>query len=256
MELPPIIFGTLIKRYKRFLADVELEDGSIITVHCPNTGRMTTCAEPGWRVALSDSKNPKRKYRYTWELVHNGQCWICVHTGRANEMAFEAVSKGTIPELAGYAEVLREQTFGNSRFDLLLKRKGVAPASPLSGEPVARSLREARPTTSEALCYVEVKNVTLLADDGCYAFPDAVTERGRKHLLELVEVIKAGHRAAMLYVIPRSDGAAFRAAREIDPSYADALQSAVSAGVEVYAWQAAVSPSELYLSTAVGMITR
>ena len=210
----------------------------------------------GWRVALSDSQNPKRKYRYTWELVHNGAGWICVHTGRANEMAFEAVSNGTIPELAGYTEILREQTFGNSRFDLLLKRKGVAPASPLSGEPVARSLREARPTTSEALCYVEVKNVTLLADDGCYAFPDAVTERGRKHLLELINVVKAGHRAAMLYVIPRSDGTAFRAAREIDPSYADALQSAVSAGVEVYAWQATVSPSELYLSTAVGMITR
>ena len=252
----PIIFGTLIKRYKRFLADVELEDGSVITAHCPNTGRMTTCAEPGWRVALSDSRNPKRKYRYTWELVHNGDGWICVNTGRANEMAFEAVSNGAIPKLDGYTEVLREQTFGNSRFDLLLKRKGVAPASPLSGEPVARSLWEACPATSEALCYIEVKNVTLLAADGCYAFPDAVTERGRKHLLELINVVKAGHRAAMLYVIPRSDGTAFRAAREIDPAYADTLQSAVSAGVEVYAWQAAVSPSELYLSAAVGMITR
>ena len=90
MKLPPIIFGTLIKRYKRFLADVELEDGSVMTVHCPNTGRMTTCIEPGWRVALSDSCNPKRKHRYTWELVHNGKCWICVNTGRANEMALEA----------------------------------------------------------------------------------------------------------------------------------------------------------------------
>jgi sugar fermentation stimulation protein A len=231
MQLPPIIFGTLIKRYKRFLADVELEDGSIITAHCPNTGRMTTCAEPGWRVALSDSQNPKRKYRYTWELVHNGDCWICVNTGRANEMAFEAVSNGTIPELAGYSEVLREQTFGNSRFDLLL-------------------------CDGDKRCYVEVKNVTLLADDGCYAFPDAVTERGRKHLIELVNVVHSGHRAAMLYVIPRSDGTAFRAAREVDASYADALQTAVSAGVEVYAWQATVSPSELYLSTAVGMFTQ
>ena len=223
MKLPPVIFGTLIRRYKRFLADVELEDGSVITAHCPNTGRMTTCAEPGWRVALSDSQNPKRKYRYTWELVHNGDCWICVNTGRANEMAFEAVSGGVVPELAGYAEVLREQRFGNSRFDLLLR-------------------------DGERLCYVEVKNVTLLAADGCYAFPDAVTERGRKHLNELIEVVKAGHRAAMLYVIPRSDGTAFRAAHEIDPAYADALKAAVSAGVEAYAWQAVVTPEKLMLN--------
>ncbi|VGO17831.1 Sugar fermentation stimulation protein A [Pontiella desulfatans] len=222
MELPPVIFGTLIKRYKRFLADVELDDGSIITAHCPNTGRMTTCAEPGWRVALSDSQNPKRKYRYTWELVHNGDCWICVNTGRANEMAFEAVSNKVIPELAGYDEVLREQTFGNSRFDLLLKR-------------------------GDDLCYVEVKNVTLLADDGCYAFPDAVTERGRKHLNELVDVVKAGHRAAMLFVIPRSDGTTFRAAHEIDPQYADALEHAASNGVEVHAWGGEVSPGGLKL---------
>ena len=117
----PLLFGTLIKRYKRFLADVELDDGSIITAHCPNTGRMTTCAEPGWRVALSDSQNPKRKYPFTLELVHNGTCWICVNTGRANQIAVEAVSKGWIPELSGYAEVLREKKFGNSRFDLLLK---------------------------------------------------------------------------------------------------------------------------------------
>ena len=226
MNLPPLIFGTLIKRYKRFLADVGLEDGRVITAHCPNTGRMTSCAEPGWRVALSDSRNPKRKHRYTWELVHNGDCWICVNTGRANEMAFEAVSSGILPELAGYTETLREQTFGNSRFDLLLR-------------------------DGDKRCYVEVKNVTLLAGDGCYAFPDAVTERGRKHLLELMEVVKAGHRAAMLYVIPRSDGTIFRAAREIDPAYADALNAAVTAGVEIYCRHAAVSPEEVRLADAV-----
>jgi sugar fermentation stimulation protein A len=226
MNLPPLVFGTLIKRYKRFLADVELDDGTLITAHCPNTGRMTTCAEPGWRVALSDSQNPQRKYRFTWELVHNGQCWICVHTGRANQMAFEAVSQNIIPAFAGYTEVLREQTFGNSRFDLLL-RKG------------------------DALCYIEVKNVTLRADDGCYAFPDAVTERGRKHLNELVDVVNAGHRAAMLYVIPRSDGTAFRAAREIDPQYADALEAAEVAGVEIHVWHARVAPESLHLSDPV-----
>lgn len=224
-----MIFGTLIQRYKRFLADVELDDGTLITAHCPNTGRMTTCAEPGWRVALSDSQNPKRKYRFTWELVHNGQGWICVNTGRANEMAAEAVGNEIIHGLSGYAEVLREQKFGNSRFDLLLR-------------------------TGENLCYVEVKNVTLLAQDGCYAFPDAVTERGRKHLNELIEVIKAGHRAAMLYVIPRSDGTAFRAAEEIDPEYSAALKDALAAGVEVYAWRADVSPEEIRLAEPVAWI--
>lgn len=230
MELPPTIFGTLIKRYKRFLADVELDDGTVITAHCPNTGRMTTCAEPGWRVVLSDSENPKRKYRYTWELVHNGDCWICVNTGRANEMAFEAVSKGWIPELAGYDEVLREQKFGNSRFDLLLKK-------------------------GDDLCYVEVKNVTLLAEDGRLAFPDAVTERGRKHLNELIEVVRARHRAAMLFVIPRADGTGFRAAHEIDPQYADALKGAAENGVELHAWQAEVSPAALKISKNIPVVS-
>ena len=226
MNLPPVIFGTLIKRYKRFLADVELEDGSVITVHCPNTGRMTACAEPGWKVALSTSDNPKRKYRHTWELVHNGDCWICVNTGRANPIAFEAVSKGWIPELSGYDEVIREQTFGNSRFDLLLKK-------------------------GDERCYVEVKSVTLLADDGTYAFPDAVTERGRKHLNELIEVVKVGYRAAMLFVIPRSDGTTFRAAHEIDPKYAEALKVAAASGVELHAWRAEVSPERLKLEVPV-----
>jgi len=227
MTFPPLIYGTLINRYKRFLADVELADGSVITVHCPNTGRMTTCAEPGWRVALSDRHNPKRKYRFTWELVHNGQCWICVNTGCANKIAFEAVSNGIIPELAGYADVLREQTFGNSRFDLLLK----------NGEA--------------DLCYVEVKSVTLVTDDGCYAFPDAPTDRGRKHLNELIEVVKAGHRAAMLFVVLRSDGSTFRAAHEVDSKYADALETAKAAGVEVHVWRAEVSPEELRLHRRV-----
>ena len=226
MQLPPLVFGILIRRYKRFLADVELDDGTVITAHCPNTGRMTTCAELGWRVALSDSHNPTRKYRFKWEMVHNGNCWICVNTGRTNELAAEAIGGGTISGLSGYAEVLREQTFGSSRFDLLLR-------------------------TGENLCYIEVKNVTLLAEDGCYAFPDAVTVRGRKHLNELIDVIKAGHRAAMLYVVPRSDGTTFRVADEIDPEYFHALEQAKAAGVEVYVWRAVVSPEEIRLIESV-----
>ena len=230
MLLPPPVFGRLIRRYQRFLADVELDDGSVITAHCPNTGRMTTCAEPGWRVALSDSGNPKRKYRFTWELVHNGTCWICINTGRANDAAEEAIRNGVIPDLRGYREILREQHFGNSRFDLLLR---------------ADSGKDA---PSESCCYVEVKSVTLLADDGCCAFPDTVTQRGLKHLLELMEVVRAGHRAAMLFVIPRSDGSGFRAAHEIDPAYAAALKSAASLGVCIHAWQADVSPESIQIT--------
>ncbi|MCF7849079.1 MAG: DNA/RNA nuclease SfsA [Kiritimatiellales bacterium] len=227
----PLIQGRLLKRYKRFLADVELDDGTVITAHCPNTGRMTTCAEPGWRVALSESGNPKRKYRHTWELVHNGTCWIGVNTGRANALAAEAIHAGLIPELAGYDEVLREQRFGNSRFDLLLRGEGSS-------------------------CYVEVKSVTLVAGDGCYIFPDAVTERGRKHLNELVNAVRAGYRAVMLFVIQRPDGTAFRAAEEIDPDYAAALKNAAENGVELLAWRADVSPDELRLVLPVPIVVK
>jgi len=261
MKLPPLVFGTLLRRYKRFLADVKLEDGSVVTAHCPNTGRMTTCAEPGWKVALSDSHNPKRKYRHTWELVHNGACWICVNTGRANAMAFEAVSKGWIPELAGYAEVLREQTFGDSRFDLLLRGAAIPPSF-YHGDTEARrdgKLRDSEPPAKREvknggeLCHVEVKSVTLLAADGSYAFPDAVTARGRKHLAGLVDAVKAGHRAAMLFAIARSDGAGFRIADEIDPGYFQALEAAMAAGVEALAWRAKVSPEELRLVEPVAI---
>ena len=227
----PLVFGTLVRRYKRFMADVQLDDGRVVTAHCPNTGRMTGCVGEGWRVALSDSRNPKRKYRYTWELVHNGMCWICVNTGRANTLAFDAVTNGIVPELAGYSDVLREQKFGSSRFDLLLRN-------------------------ASEKCYVEVKNVTLLTDDGCYAFPDAVTERGRKHLHELIDAVRAGHRAAMLYVVARSDGDGFRASREIDPAYARALEHAAASGVEILAWQAAVSPDEMRLECPVNVTLR
>ena len=227
MKLPePLIFGRLIRRYKRFLAEVQLDDGRILTAHCPNTGRMTTCAEPGWRVALSRSDNPKRKYPYTWELVHNEQCWICVNTTRANAVAFEAVSKGWIPRWSPYSEVLREKRFGDSRFDLLLKN-------------------------GEQKCFVEVKSVTLRTTDGCVAFPDAVTNRGAKHLDELIRVVEAGHRAAMLFVVLRNDGSPFRIANEIDPHYFQALEHAIARGVEIEAWQTQIFPTEIKLTQPI-----
>lgn len=225
----PLTFGTLIRRYKRFLADIELDDGQLITAHCPNTGRMTTCAKPGWKVALSTSDNPKRKYRHTWELVHNGQCWISVNTGRTNAIAAEAILNDLIPELTGYPELLREQTFGNSRFDLLLRNE-------------------------DQLCYVEVKSVTLVDSDGCYIFPDAPTERGRKHLKELAQAKATGHRAVMLFVIQRSDGSGFRPASEIDPAYASGLKQSIVAGVEAYAWQAEISPEGILLQHSVPVV--
>ncbi|HGY57070.1 MAG TPA: DNA/RNA nuclease SfsA [Caldithrix abyssi] len=225
----PLIEGTLIKRYKRFLADVRLKDGCITTAHCPNSGSMKTCKEPGWRVMLSDSNNPKRKLRYTWEMVHNGRCWIGINTHLANRIAREAIENGTIDELTGYEEIRSEVRYGqNSRIDLLLSGNG-------------------------APCYVEIKNVTLVEEDGHYYFPDAVTERGRKHLGELEDMVRQGHRAVMLFIIQRSDGDIFKPADHIDTKYGTALRQAVNHGVEALAYRAEVTPEEIYICEKVEM---
>lgn len=225
---PPLIAGTLLRRYQRFLADVRLADGTVVTAHCPNSGSMRTCAEPGWAVRLSPSDAPGRRLRYTWEMAHNGRCWIGVNTGWPPAVAAAAIATGRVPELTGYPVLRREVPYGTrrSRIDLLL-------------EAGARR------------CYVEVKNVTLLMPDGAVAFPDAVTERGRKHLLELTDVVRAGQRGVMLYVVQRADGAWFRPAVEIDPEYAQALAAAEAAGVEVLVYRAAVSPRGIRLAEPV-----
>jgi sugar fermentation stimulation protein A len=217
MDFPePLLLGTLLRRYKRFLADVRLESGETVTAHCTNTGSLKTCAEPGWRVALSRAHNPKRKLAYTWELVHNGDIWIGINTHFANHLAEEAIRKGWVPELDGWPSLQREKKYGkNSRIDILLE-------------------------DGDRRCYVEVKNVTLLGEDGYICFPDAVTERGRKHLVELSDMVREGHRAVMLYVIQRSDGKGFRPAWEVDPAYAQAVRDAMAVGVEVLAYRARV----------------
>lgn len=215
---PPLIKGTLIKRYKRFLADVEMETGEKVVAHVPNSGSMKGCAEPGWPVALTFNADPARKLKYTLELVKSGKFWIGVNTMRPNRLAEEAITGGTIRELAGFTTIRREVKYGkNSRVDLLLEdpKKGAV--------------------------YVEVKNVTMPGGDGSAAFPDAVTERGLKHLEELAAVISRGTRAAMLYWVNRGDADFVRAAHEIDPAYARGLKKAVSRGVEVYAIRAEVS---------------
>ena len=223
----PLIPGKLIKRYKRFLADIELDSGKFITAHCPNSGSMKTCANPGWKVLLSESDNPKRKYKYTWEMVHNEKCWIGINTIIPNIIAEEAIKDGTISELSRYDDIKREVKYGeNSRIDILLQ-------------------------SENEKCYVEVKNVTLVEEDGNYYFPDAVTSRGLKHLNELMEMKKQDHRAVMLFVIQRNDGNIFKPAAHIDPKYAEGLKTAYENGVEILVKQAEVSPEKINITEKV-----
>lgn len=229
MHLPPLIPGRLIRRYQRFLADVELADGSVVTAHCPNSGSMRGCLGDGWPMLLSTSSNPKRKHAHTWELVHNGTCWVGINTSRTNAVVEEGIRNGSIPELAAFDELRREVRLGeHSRIDLALDRGG-------------------RRT------WVEVKSVTMVDASGRYAFPDAVTARGARHLAELEAAVPAGEGAVMLYLIQRSDGRGFTVADDIDPGYGKALRRATAAGVEVLAYRAAVSPEGIAVAEALAV---
>ena len=223
----PLLPGKLIRRYKRFLVDIELDDGRQVTAHCPNSGSMKTCDSPGWEVRLSQSDNPKRKLKYTWEMVHNGRCWIGINTILANKIAVEGVTNGAITELQGYEQLRTEVKYGqNSRVDLWLAKDGQQ-------------------------CFVEVKNVTLVEEDGVYYFPDAVTTRGLKHLHELIQMVKDGQRAVMLFLIQRSDGTIFRPADHIDAEYGRMLRVAFEQGVEILPYLAQVSPEEIKVSKKI-----
>lgn len=224
----PLLPGTLIRRYKRFLADVRLDDGRTITVLCPNTGSMKSCDIPGRPVLLSEHEAPTRKYRFTWEMIRLGRSWVGINTGHPNRVVYEAILAGRIPELAGYDEVRREVRFGkeNSRVDLLLTR-------------------------GEQCCYVEVKNVTLAVGGRIAAFPDSITERGTKHLRELTYMVRQGHRAVIFYFLGRSDCHTVRPADEIDPLYGVTLRRAVAAGVEALAYRAVIRPYGIRLGGAV-----
>jgi sugar fermentation stimulation protein A len=219
--------ATLIRRYKRFLADVTLESGEEITVHCPNSGSMKTCATPGWQVLLSKSDNPKRKYAYTWEMVYNNRCWIGINTGIPNIITAEAIANNKIADLKGFPVLRREVKYGrNSRIDILLESKSKK-------------------------CFIEVKNVTLVESEDIYYFPDAVTERGRKHLHELAEMVRQGHRAVMFFVIQRSDGRILSPADHIDPAYGESLRKVYQSGVEIMAYRADVQPERIELAGSV-----
>ncbi len=209
-KLPPLIAGILIKRYKRFLADVQLiESGKTVTAHCPNSGSMKGCAEPGSQVFLSESTNPKRKLKYTWELLQGSGTMIGINTQVPNKLVKQAIENGLIEELSGYDKVKAEiKTSEHTRLDLLLEK-----------------------TTGEK-CYVEIKNCTLV-ENNVAMFPDAVTTRGQKHLTELEDLVSKGHRGVMFYLIQRMDAKSFRPADMIDKTYAEKLKRAVINGVEV-----------------------
>lgn len=214
-----LIPGRLIKRYKRFLADVRLEDGSITTAHCTNSGSMKTCIEENALVYLTPVNDPKRKTQFTWEMIFMNGHWIGINTSVPNILAYEAVRDGKIEKLKGYTCVEREVRFQDSRFDVYAENE------------------------SER-CFIEVKNVTMKVDEFAL-FPDAVTTRGRKHLDTLIRAKEKGFRAVMLYVIQRMDVEKFGPAREIDPEYAETLKKAYAAGVEVIPVQAKVTPERI-----------
>ncbi len=230
MKLPPLIPGTLIKRYKRFMADITLADGSMVTAHCPNSGSMLGCNLPGSPVMLSKSPNPDRKLAYTWELVQSNGYWIGLNTMLPNRLAEEAILDGTITELQGYDRLRREVPYGSerSRIDLLLEG-------------------------AQGRCYVEVKNVTLV-EGNLALFPDAVTERGQKHLRELMEVARNGDRGVLLFTVQRGDANSVAPADRIDPVYGRLLREAVRNGVEVLAYRASVQPEEIRLTERLPIV--
>ncbi len=206
---PRLLKGTLVRRYKRFMADVRLQNGHVVTAHCPNSGSMKACSEPGRPVYLSrHHNNPNRRLKYTWELIEMPTSLVGVNTLVPNRLTKLAAQTAMIPEFAGYDTVRSEVKYGtNSRIDLLLEGGG-------------------------SRCYVEVKNCTLVAE-GTAFFPDAVTTRGLKHLLELQEQVRRGHRAAMFYLVQRMDARVFKPADHIDPDYGRELRKAVRNGVEI-----------------------
>ncbi|MGF1909004.1 DNA/RNA nuclease SfsA [Vibrio kasasachensis] len=229
---PSLQSATLIKRYKRFLADITFEDGSERTIHCANTGAMTGCADSGNRVWFSTSDNPKRKYPNSWELSETKAGHrICINTARANQLAVEGIEQGVIRELQGYNQLRTEVKYGseNSRIDILLEDQ------------------------TRSTCYVEVKSVTLLDQqhNGQGYFPDAVTTRGQKHLRELTEMVKNGSRSILLFIVLHSGIEKVSPAHHIDANYSQLLKIATEQGVEILCYKAKISESGIELVKAV-----
>lgn len=226
----PLQAATLIRRYKRFLADVTLPDGSETTLHCANTGAMTGCATPGDTIWYSTSDNPKRKYAHSWELTETkAGDTICVNTAQANRLVVEAINDGKVHELCGYETLRTEVPYGEekSRIDILLQ------------------------SPDKADCYIEVKSVTLLGDDGQGFFPDAVTTRGQKHLRELAAIAQKGDRAVLFFAVLHSGIEKVAAAKHIDEVYNQLLNQAQHLGVEILCYQSALSPVSMSIENRI-----
>ena len=227
----PLIPGRLVRRYKRFLADIELEDGVSVTAHCANPGAMLGLIRTGARVMVSRSNNPKRKLAYSWELVRVGRGWVGINTLSANRLAEEAIAAGRIAELSGYSEIRREVRYGSaSRVDFVLG----------AGE--------------RSLCYVEVKNAHLMRHRGLAEFPDSVTARGTRHLKELSALARGSTRATVLMVVQRQDCDRFGVAEDIDPAFGAAWRDAREAGVEMLCYRCTLSPREIVVDKALPIL--
>jgi len=226
-----LTYGTLIKRYKRFLADVKFDTGEELTVHCPNPGAMMGITSPGSRVALSKAANLARKLAYSWEMVEINGIWIGTNTNNPNLIVAKALAENSIPELSGYKNIKAEVKYGqNSRIDFFLTDG---------------------PTQ---MCLVEVKNVHLIRNDYMAEFPDCVTARGAKHQLELAEQVKKGIRSVVLYVIQRDDALTFKVAEDLDKAYAEASRQATKYGVETLAYSCNMLPTGITLRQALQVI--
>lgn len=231
MLLPPTRSGLLLRRYKRFLADILLDDHQTLTVHCPNSGAMRGCSQPGSPVCISHADNPKRKYGWTLEMVQAQGVWIGVHTGRTNSLVREGLENGTIGEFGPIQTITPEVAVSEkSRLDFLLE-------------------------TGQGPIYLEVKNCSL-AENGVALFPDAITARGTKHLHELVRLAEAGFGAAVLFCVQRSDAASCKPAAAIDPVYAETAVWAQTRGVRFLAYRAEVRPQAIALTEKIPFFTR
>ena len=236
MKFPaPLLHGRLLKRYKRFLADVTLDGGETITASCPNTGSMIGLTEPGLSVYVSANDSPTRKYRHTLELIEVAQkgktTLVGINTALPNRIVTEAITAGRIPQLSGYAGLKGEVKYGvNSRIDILLDDQ------------------------KRGLCYVEVKNVHMLRKPGLAEFPDSVTERGAKHLVEMSAMVASGHRAVMVYLVQRGDAKQFTLASDIDTNYAQAFAKARAAGVEALACRCQITPAGIAIKDLIPII--
>lgn len=226
LNWPPLLQGVLVKRYKRFMADVKLRNGHLITAHCPNSGGMLTCCEPGRAVYLSRHNDPQRKLKYTWEIIHMPGSLVGVNTLVPNRLVRAAILANRVEALTGYTSVRAEIPYGiNSRIDLLLEE-------------------------GEKRCFVEVKNCTLV-EDGIACFPDAVTTRGLKHLKELQEQVRMGDRSVMFFLVQRMDAVRFRPADQIDEKYGIELRKAIKNGVEIMVYDVSLDLKSIALNRAL-----